>query len=695
MSVAAAPRVAAVPARTVETADDQTSREWSADRFGPKDVFDLEWVYDPQISPDGKRVVYVRRSFDIMEDRVRSNLWAIDADGRNHRPLVSGPESVSSPRFSPDGQRLLYASASRGKTQLFVRWLDSGQTALLTNVTQAPRSAVWSPDGSQIALVMTVEAKSKPMVKMPAAPKGAEWAKPAKVVDQMTYRIDGRGYVAEGYSHLFLVPAQGGTPRQLTTGNFNHSNPAWSADGQTLIVSGNRDPDWEFKPQNSELYAVDVISAQVKALTSRDGVDAGPAVSPDGKRIAYVGFDDEKLGHHQTKAYVMNVDGSDVRELTTDLDREVSDLQWSSDGRSLYFQYSDRGNGKVARVSLDRKISPLVDDVGGTTLGRPYGSGSYRVAKDGTLVFTQTRPEHPADLVLRDRSGEMRTLVRLNDDLFSYKTLATVEDMSVTSKDGLEIQSWIAKPPGFDPAKKYPMILEIHGGPFADYGDRFSAEVQLYASAGYVVLYVNPRGSTSYGREFAEKIHHAYPSQDFDDLMASVDALVQKGYVDPERLFVTGGSGGGTLTAWIVGKTDRFRAAVVAKPVINWASFVLYADFSAYFSQYWFPGMPWDHYEHYWKRSPLSLVGNVKTPTMLLTGESDYRTPIPESEQYYQALKLLKVDTALIRIPDASHGIASRPSQLITKALHVLAWFDRYDRAEPPTVPPTSETSGG
>jgi dipeptidyl aminopeptidase/acylaminoacyl peptidase len=276
-----------------------------------------------------------------------------------------------------------------------------------------------------------------------------------------------------------------------------------------------------------------------------------------------------------------------------------------------------------------------------------------------------------------------RRLTRLNDDLLGHKELAAIEEIRFDSSfDGREIQGWVATPPGFDPARRYPLILEIHGGPFANYGDRFAAEIQLYAAAGYVVLYVNPRGSTSYGEEFGNLIHHDYPSQDYDDLMSGVDAVVERGFIDSESLFVTGGSGGGVLTSWTVGKTDRFRAAVVAKPVINWASFVLTADFSALFSRYWFPGPPWEHVEHYMRRSPLSLVGEVSTPTMLLTGEDDYRTPMSESEQYYQALKLRKIDTALVRIPGASHGIAKRPSQLMAKVAHVLMWFEIHRKTE-------------
>jgi acylaminoacyl-peptidase len=274
------------------------------------------------------------------------------------------------------------------------------------------------------------------------------------------------------------------------------------------------------------------------------------------------------------------------------------------------------------------------------------------------------------------------TLAAPGDTLLRQRTLGAVEDLSVASSvDGRRIQGWIVKPPGFDPAKKYPLLLEIHGGPFASYGPSFAAEIELYATAGYVVLYTNPRGSTSYGEEFADLIHHDYPDNDYGDLMSAVDAVVGRGYIDRDRLFVTGGSGGGVLTAWIVGHTDRFRAAVVVKPVINWTSFVLTADMTNYFSRYWFEGFPWDHQDAYWKRSPLAYVGNVHTPTMLMTGEVDYRTPSSEAEQFYEALKLRKVDTALVRVPNASHDISSRPSLLIDKIAYVTAWLKAHDKA--------------
>ena len=643
------------------------------------DIFQLEYAADPQISPDGQRIVYVRTFMDIMEDRRRSNLWILNVDGSDHRPLTSGNENHRSPRWSPDGKRLLYISGEEDSPQIYCRWMDTGQSARLSRLVNSPSDIEWSPDGSHIAFSMLVLSPAEPFAKMPPKPEGAEWAKPPKVIQKLRYRIDGPGYIKDGYFHLFVLPAEGGTPRQITSGDFNHDGPQWIPAGSSLIFSANRHEDWEYQPRNNEIYEVSVSSRQIKALTNREGPDNSPAISPDGKQIAYLGYDDRFQGYQVTRLYVMNRDGSGARLITGDFDRDVRNLNWSEDGSGLFVQFDEHGNSKIAFVTLDGKVETLAGNVGGMSLGRPYSAGTYSVAENGTLAFTRTLPDSPADVAVARRGAEATRLTRLNEDLLGNKDLAAVEEIWFDSSfDGRKIQGWVAKPPAFDASKTYPLILEIHGGPFANYGDRFAAEIQLYAAAGYVVLYVNPRGSTSYGQEFGNLIHHNYPGQDYDDLMSGVDAVIAKGYVDEEGLFVTGGSGGGVLSSWIVGKTGRFSAAVAAKPVINWYSWSLTADNYAFYYKYWFPGPPWEHMEHYMKRSPLSLVGNVTTPTMLLTGEADYRTPISESEQYYQALKLRKVDTALVRIPGASHGIANRPSQLIAKVAHILKWFELH-----------------
>ena len=652
--------------------------------FGLEDVFSLEWASDPQISPDGSRIVYVRNFGDRMADRWRSNLWIVDAEGGDHRPLSTGDENDRSPRWSPSGDRLLYVTNRENGSQIWIRWMDSGVDAEITRLDRSPAGLTWSPDGEWIAFTMLVPEEHNPLDPgLPAPPEGADWGPPIKVIDAMTYRGDGEGYLEAGWRQLFIVPAEGGTPRQLTRGPHDHGgSPSWAPDGQSIFVSANRHPDAELDPLNSEIYEVSVADGAIRQLTDRQGPDADPAVSPDGRRIAFLGFDDRLQGYQVTHLYVMDSDGTNRRALAADLDRDIENPTWSRDGRGLFFQYDDEGDTKIGYVTLDGQVRTITERVGGTSIGRPYAGGSFSVARDGRIALTLADLLSPANVAVTSRGGEPTRLISLNEDLFANKPLGAVEEIWYeSSRDGRRIQGWIVKPPDFDPARKYPLILEIHGGPFANYGSRFAAEMQLYAAAGYVVLYTNPRGSTSYGEEFGNLIHHAYPGDDYHDLISGVDATIAKGYIDPERLYVTGGSGGGVLTAWIVGTTDRFRAAAVQKPVINWYSFVLTADNPNFFYKYWFPGTPWENAEHYLARSPLSRVGNVSTPTLLITGEEDYRTPITESEQFYQALKLREVPTVMVRIPDASHGIFAKPSNLMAKVGYILGWFEKYGDA--------------
>ena len=648
--------------------------------FSAADVFEMEYADDPQVSPDGSRVAYVRTSMDIMTDRGRRTIWVVDTDGGNHRPLVSGQGNYSSPRWSPSGDRLAYLSNRDGKTQLFVQWLDGGETAKITTLPQSPRSIVWSPDGTQIAFTRFVPAKPPTLAEMPAKPKGAEWAEPATVVDRMTFRRDGGGYLPTGNNQVFVVPADGGTPRQMTFGEYPISGSvSWMPDSQSIIFSSNRRENVEYQPRQNDLFAASIANGEITQMTDHAGPESNPAVSPNGRYLAYTSAADTRQGYNRAVLKIKDLRTGKSRSLTASLDRSVSDVQWASDSKALWVSYNDLGMNRVAQVDLKGELKQSDIVLGGTALGRPYTSGEFSVGGKNQLAFTLGRDDRPADLALLQPGKQPRVLTDLNSDLMGQREMARVERMTwASSHDGLEIEGWIMKPPGFDPKQTYPMILEIHGGPHSAYGPNYSTEAQLYAAAGYVVFYTNPRGSTSYGEEFANTIDLAYPGYDYDDLMSGIDALLERGYVDTDQLYVTGGSGGGVLTAWIVGKTDRFRAAVVAKPVINWASFVLTADLNYYFATTWFDAPPWEDYEGYWKRSPLSLVGNVSTPTMLLTGEADYRTPMSETEQYYQALKHRGIDTLMVRIPGASHSIYARPSNLIAKVNNILAWFDRH-----------------
>ena len=649
-------------------------------RFTGRDLFDLVQADDPQISPDGSRVVYVRQAGDIMTDRYRGSLWLVDARTGRQSPLVA---SGGSPRWSPDGTRIAYVATEGDSAQLFVRWLASGATARITGLPDAPGAISWSPDGRWLAYTMTVPGEGMKLGQAPAKPEGAKWAPPLEIIDRVNYRNDGPGYVKPGYDHIFVVSADGGAPRQLTRGNYDDGGPlSWTRDGRAILFGAIRGPDAERVVMNSEVMRVDVATGALTTLTSRDGPDGSPLASPDGTKVAWLGFDDARRSNENTELYVGDANAKNPRSLTASLDRSIDDAQWAGDSRSLYVSYDDRGERKVARVSLDGRVTPVASGLAGGGLDRPYTGGSFTVSRSGTVAYTGGDAANPADLYIGGRRG-----TRLNDNLWAAKALGQVRKLPVTAKDGRAIDAWLVTPAGYQAGAKLPLILEIHGGPHSAYGPAFSTDDQLYASAGYAVLYTNPRGSTSYGEEFANLIDKNYPAEDYDDLMSAVDAAIAVGVADPDNLFVTGGSGGGVLTSWIVGKTNRFKAAVTQKPVINWISEALTMDNTVFTSTYWFRKRPWEDPMEYWRRSPLSLVGNVATPTAVVVGANDYRTPVSESEQYYAALQIRGIPTALVKVPEASHGgIAARPSQAAAKAAAITAWFDRW-RGKPKWAP--------
>ena len=649
--------------------------------FTGSDLFNLEWAADPEISPDGRTIAYVRESNDVMNDNVRRSIWLIDVASGQQRPLLAGPGSYFSPRWSPDGSRLAYVAAEGASPQLFVRWMGSGESARITGLPTSPSGIAWSPDGRRIAYSMLVPDEPMALGKAPPKPEGAKWADPLQVIDKVTYRFDAAGYLKPGFRQIFWVPADGGAPTQLTFGSTNAGSVlSWTPDGRSILFSANLSPNWQRAPLiQSDVYRISVDGGAPVALTDREGPDDSPAVSPDGRQIAWVGFDDKHLGYQDRRLNVMNLDGSGKRVLTANLDRSVSSPAWSGDGRSIYVQVEDQGVNKVERVGLDGSVRVVGSDMGFNELDRPYAGGDFSVSKNGVVALTSGDPLHLNQVAVASANG-VRRLTNLSSSLLESKALAQVQKLPVTSEfDKRPIDAWMVTPPDFDPAKKYPMILEIHGGPYSAYGPQFSTDDQLYAAHGYVVVYSNPRGSTSYGEEFANGIEKAYPGHDYDDLMSVVDAAIATGHVDQNNLFVTGGSGGGVLTSWIVGKTDRFRAAAAQKPVINWASWSLTADIATFSSPYWFAKRPWEDPMGYWQRSPLSLVGNVKTPTLVVVGSEDYRTPDSEAEQYYEALQLRGIPTALVKVPGASHEtLTDRPSQSAAKASAILAWFDKY-----------------
>jgi len=650
--------------------------------FNYTDVYDLQFATNASISPDGSTIIYNRVQYDIMTDKRYSNLWSIATDGSNHTPITSGKNNYSQIIWSPDGKQIAYTSNEEGKSQIFIRWMDSGAATSITNLTSAAANLKWSPDGNMLLFSRQIDEPMPMIGKLPSPPEGATWAAAAKVIRHVGYKEDGTPIASgESYTQLFVINVSGGAPRQITSKKANHSQAQWTPDGKSIVFTADFKASSAIDINNEYIYRMDVSSGDTEPIVAKRGPYNHVVLSPDGTRIAYAGYVDKFLGYQQPEIHIIDMKGNLQQVLTDKLDRDPEGLQWSTDGKSIFFMYDEFGVTKLANINMDGNLVYIASGLGGANIGRPYSGGYFTISKNGKYVYSKTDAQNPAELVTGHFPTKMAEtqITRLNGQLLMARKTGKVESFWVNSTvDKTKVQGWIITPPDFDKTKKYPLILEIHGGPYTAYGPVFSPELQLMASQGYVIVYTNPRGSTSYGADFSAYINHNYPSEDYNDLMDCVDFIVGKGYIDDTKLFITGGSGGGVLTAWSIGKTDRFAAAVVAKPVINWYTHTLTADSYPYFSKYWFTKMPWEDPDQYMKRSPISLVGSVKTPTMLLTGDLDHRTPISESEQYYQALKLRGIDAAMVRIADEGHEMMSRPSNLLRKVAYIIGWFDEH-----------------
>ena len=647
-------------------------------------IWEMRTVTDPQITRDGKNVIYVLGWSDKMVDQRFSNLWIVSSDGKDNRPLTTGSYRDSSPRISPDGTRIAYLSNRSGKNQIHVRWLDSSQEAQITELQQAPSNIEWSPDGNWIGYTARVPAKNDFSIHLPEKPNGAKWQDPPIVITKLRWTADGTGILQPGYTHVFAVPATGGSPKQITNGDYNHGGGqggggfAWSADGKSIYVATNRIPDADYSLEGGDIYAYSVDDGSVKQLTNRKGPDTDPVPGPGGKKIAYVGHDWKFQSYTVNHLYLMNPDGSNPKNITASLDRDVRSPHWSWDGKMIYFIAEDRGSVQLYSVDVE---SDTVKQV--TTGAQQLGlGGGFTIANNSMIATVRSTPESPGDVVMLPayRQAAPTRLTSANDSLMSQYQLGSVEELTFDSFDGKNMQGWIIKPPNFDPSKKYAFILDIHGGPHNMYGVNFQHEMQIQAAHGYVVLYLNPRGSTGYGEEFGNVIHTHYPGDDYKDLMIGVDKMIEKGYIDPKKLCVTGGSGGGLLTAWVIGHTDRFAAAVSQYPVTDWVTQAGTADGGYTHSALWMKTLPWDNPQQLIEHSPIYFAKNFKTPTMVITGESDRRTPIAESEELYFALKAQKVPSVLVRVPNEFHGIHVYDSHYIDKIEYILGWMEKYTK---------------
>ncbi|MCG2842803.1 S9 family peptidase [Sandaracinobacter sp. RS1-74] len=660
--------------------------------FQPADIYDLQMVTQPVVSPDGSRILFTRGAFDRGTDRRASELWLahVDAAGKiiDRRLLVGRDVSPRQARFSPDGSRIVYVAQYLGKPQLHVMALAEAVGKPLTSGNLSPVGPVWSPDGKRIAFAGRVEAKPASIPGMPEKPTGmgVEAAADAKIVSDLFWRADGAGEIKPGATHLFVADAATGAVSQLTSGDTDRINDNggldWTRDGRAIVGAFTADPI--NGPREVDLYLYDAHVAaggQPKPptrLTSRPGSETAPQVSPDGRSVAFVGAEASGEFYDMPELWTTGIaPGSPINHLSKALDRPIAGFGWDDDGRSLHILYHDEGTQRLARIdAASGATRVMIPSVGGTRLYLPSASGQADCA-GGTCAWTTAFTDRPTGLGVSKGAAETDGL-DFNAQWAAARKPARIAEITVASRaDGRRVQGWIAYPPDFNPARRYPIILDIHGGPNTDYGPFFSVTHSLYAAAGYLVLYTNPRGSIGYGREFANLITNAYPGQDHDDLMTMVDALAARPYADAKNLFIGGGSGGGVLTLWAIGKEpDKFRAAVALRPVVDWTDQVTTSDGTAFFMKHWMGATPWDKPDLYFQRSPFSLSGEIKTPTLLITGENDYRTPISQTEQMFGALKLRGVEAEMIRLPGAGHGMG-RPSQWLQSILAPIDWFNQ------------------
>jgi len=683
-----APRIAALA--LAATASTSVVARQAAAQETPSDTlltvghfFDLEALGSPQISPDGSQIVYTRRWVNKVEDRYESTLWIMRADGTHNRMFSKG----SDPEWSPDGTRIAYLDDGEPKgAQIYVRYAEGQEGATqLTHFTESPADIKWSPDGKSIGFTSFVAKPVTWAIDMPKAPDSAHWTKAPRIVESLHFKEDRRGFQETGSRHLFVVTVDGGPARQLTTGDWNVGARFdglsagtvgwdWTPDGKTIVVEGLNDPESDYRFQVANLYAIDVASGTTHALTTEPGYWRTPAISPDGRHVAYIGFPTTDQTYRTSNIYVMDIDGSHAHPLTDTFDRDAVSLHWAHDGTGVYFVAEDHGSNNIhfapAAGGPVRAVTtgPIV-----VSLGSISNTGVAAITR-----ATAQRPPEVARLDLRVKSPEAVQLTHVNEAALSRIHLGALEEINYTSSGGARIQGWVIKPPGFDPSKKYPLIMEIHGGPHAAYNVAFSYQLQNFAANNFVVLYVNPRGSTGYGTDFGAAISKKYPSVDYDDLMAGVDTVIGRGYVDSKHMFVGGCSGGGVLSSWIIGHTTRFAAAAVRCPVIDWISMAGETDIPL-FTFGWFDKPFWEDPQAWLKESPLMYVKNVTTPTLIMTGELDRRTPMPQSEEYFVALKMRHVPTTLLRFDSEYHGTGGqKPTNFIRTQLYMMSWYKRY-----------------
>jgi len=676
-----------------------------------KDLLKFTWIADPQLSPDGSAVAFVRVTVNERDDRYDTAIFAVPADGRDAPRRLTAGNRDTAPRWSPDGKRLAFVRASErdGKTQpgqIYVLAMDGGEARPVTELAAGAGNPAWSPDGMRLAFTSATEFKD---------PKAAGEPKPSgerksdvQVITRAVYRENGNpGYVDnEHRTHIFTVAGVGAdappapsqkpaAPVQLTDGEFSEGGLQWAPDGSKIYFVSTRVPEPYYEEKGAELFSVPAGGGAITKVAAIEGSISNVSISPDGSRIAFVG---ELRGtpirsYSQTDLWLTGATpGSAPKNLTADYDFDIASgiggdqaaprgqnrkpLVWSRDGASIFVVGAEKGSSNIKRLTVaSGKLEPV-------TTGE-HDVVAFSATPDGSkIAATLSTQTNIGDLSVLDPGSKAAPtqITRVNEELFKDIQQSTPEEIWYKSFDGRNIQGWILKPPDFDPSKKYPLILEIHGGPHAAYGNTYTHEFMWMAAKGYVVLFTNPRGSTTYGQEFGNIIQYRYPGDDYKDLMAGVDEVVKRGYVDANRLGVTGGSGGGLLTNWTITQTQRFKAAVAQRDIADWSGFWYTADFTLY-QPTWFRKAPWEDPQDFAARSPITHVAKVTTPLMLINGDADYRTPPANGgEMMFRALKYRHIPTVMVRFPRESHELSrsGEPWHRIERLRHIVGWMDQW-----------------
>ena len=664
------------------------------------DIYSFQWIANPQISPDGSRIVYVHVNVNAKHDGYETALWIIPTAGGEARQLTSGPRD-SSPSWSPDGKMLAFVRAPEkdGKAQpaqIYLLAMEGGEARPLTDLPKGASGPVWSPDGRTVAFSSTT---------VPGdfdKKKDAEQKSDVRIITKAVYRMNGAGYLdPDRPNHIWSVtiPQVPGEPqkaRQITSGEFSESDIVWSRDGAQIYFTSRRVAEPYFETPHTDLYSVRAAGGDTTKITGLEGNIRLMALSPDGTRIAFagaidVGKDGVQRSYSQPDLFITSLQpGSTPKNLTANYDFDIgggiggdqapprgngpSKPFWSKDGRYISIVAAEEGRANLKRIDAETgKVEPL-------TAG-DHDVFSYSATADGSKVAALiSHPTNLGDLFVVEAPMHVRRLTNINEELFSKLNLTEPAMIWYKSFDGKRIQAWVQRPPDFQEGKKYPLILNIHGGPHSAYGYTFDHEIQWMAAKGYVVLYPNPRGSTTYGQDFGNIIQYHYPGDDFKDLMAGVDDLIARGWLDPGKLGVTGGSGGGLLTNWVIGHTQRFKAAVAQRDIADWADFWYNADFTL-FTPMWFRGAPWEQEADFKARSPITYITQINTPLMLIEGEADFRTPpAAGGEQMFRALKYRKIPTVMVRFPGESHELSrsGMPRHRVERLQHIVSWFDKY-----------------